>query len=56
MAETFCPVEVGGFVRREEEGVFCVRGEVGPPVRGVGSDGVVGRGVDVDCDCDCVGG
>ena len=49
MAETFCAVEVGGFVGREEEGVFCVRGEVGPPTWGVGSDGVGERGVDVGC-------
>jgi len=49
MAETFSAVEVGGFVRREEECVFCVRVKVGPPAWGIGSGGVVERVVD------CVG-
>jgi hypothetical protein len=47
VAEAFCAVEVGGFVGREEEGVFCVRREVGPPAwGGVGSGELVERGVD----------
>ena len=52
VAQAFCAVEVGGLVGREEEGVFCVRGEVGPPAAaawGIGSGGcccvvVCGRG------------
>ena len=39
VAQAFCAVEVGGLVGREEEGVFCVRGEVGPPAWGAGSGG-----------------
>ena len=31
VAQALCAVEVRGLVGHEEESVFCVRGEVGPP-------------------------
>jgi hypothetical protein len=55
VAQAFGAVEVGCFVWGEEEGVFCVGGEVGPPAWGVGAGrwvrgGCVGRGGGIDDD------